>query len=87
MRKLGVFNNVSLDGYFVEANGDMHWAYKAEPMRSGMHSSPPTPAAKARTTNRWPEGLESVHEPTSARKLQHTMRFLTPTNRKPRVNA
>lgn len=26
MRKLGVFNNVSLDGYFTDANGDMSWA-------------------------------------------------------------
>ena len=33
MRRLGVFNNVSLDGYFVDANGDMRWAYqdKADP--------------------------------------------------------
>ncbi|HEX4075662.1 MAG TPA: hypothetical protein VHX49_09710 [Candidatus Acidoferrales bacterium] len=23
MQKLGAFNNVSLDGYFVDANGDM----------------------------------------------------------------
>lgn len=27
MRKLIVFNNVSLDGYFVDANGDMSWAH------------------------------------------------------------
>ena len=26
MRKLVVFNHVSLDGYFVDANGDMSWA-------------------------------------------------------------
>jgi dihydrofolate reductase len=26
MSKLGVFNHVSLDGYFVDANGDMSWA-------------------------------------------------------------
>ena len=29
MRKLGVFNSVSLDGYFVDANGDMSWAHTA----------------------------------------------------------
>jgi len=29
MRKLIVFNNVSLDGYFVDGNGDMSWARKA----------------------------------------------------------
>ncbi len=27
MRKLAVFNMVSLDGYFVDANGDMSWAH------------------------------------------------------------
>lgn len=28
MRKLVVFNNVSLDGYFVDARGDMSWAHR-----------------------------------------------------------
>ncbi|OJT18514.1 hypothetical protein BO221_41405 [Archangium sp. Cb G35] len=28
MRRLSVFNNVSLDGYFVDANGDMSWAHR-----------------------------------------------------------
>jgi len=28
MRKLAVFNQVSLDGYFTDANGDMSWAHK-----------------------------------------------------------
>ena len=28
MRKLSVFNNVSADGYFVDSNGDMAWAYQ-----------------------------------------------------------
>jgi dihydrofolate reductase len=27
-RKLRVFNNVSVDGYFVDANGDMSWAHQ-----------------------------------------------------------
>ncbi len=27
MRKLIVFNHVTLDGYFVDANGDMRWAH------------------------------------------------------------
>lgn len=27
MRKLVVFNNVTLDGYFTDCNGDMSWAY------------------------------------------------------------
>jgi dihydrofolate reductase len=28
MRKLVVFNQVTLDGYFTGVNGDMSWAYK-----------------------------------------------------------
>ena len=28
MRKLVVFNQVSLDGYFTDKNGDMSWAHK-----------------------------------------------------------
>jgi dihydrofolate reductase len=29
MRKLVVFNSVSLDGYFVDANGNMNWAHNS----------------------------------------------------------
>ena len=31
MRKLSVFNNVSLDGYFIDAHGDMSWAHNQDP--------------------------------------------------------
>ena len=31
MRKLVVFNNISLDGYFTDAKGDMSWAHKNDP--------------------------------------------------------
>ena len=31
MRKVTVYNNVSVDGYFVDANGDMSWAHKRDP--------------------------------------------------------
>lgn len=31
MRKLTVFNNVSLDGYFTDSHGDMSWAHKQDP--------------------------------------------------------
>ena len=31
MRKLGVFNQVSLDGFFTDARGDMSWAHKHDP--------------------------------------------------------
>jgi len=31
MRKVIVFNQVSLDGFFVDAQGDMSWAHKQDP--------------------------------------------------------
>jgi dihydrofolate reductase len=31
MRKLIVFNSISLDGYFTDANNDMSWAHKNDP--------------------------------------------------------
>jgi dihydrofolate reductase len=31
MRKLVVFNHVTLDGYFTDAKGDMSWAHKSDP--------------------------------------------------------
>jgi dihydrofolate reductase len=31
MRKLVVFNNVSLDGYFTDQNNDMSWAHRDDP--------------------------------------------------------
>lgn len=31
MRKLVVFNQVSLDGYFTDKNGDISWAHKNDP--------------------------------------------------------
>ena len=30
MRKLGVFNQVTLDGYIADTNGDMSWAHKQD---------------------------------------------------------
>jgi hypothetical protein len=45
MRRLVVFNNVSLDGYFVDANGDMSWAHKQGrsglPLSTRMRVAPP----------------------------------------------
>jgi dihydrofolate reductase len=31
MRKLVVFNHITLDGYFTDANSDMSWAHKSDP--------------------------------------------------------
>ena len=29
MRRIMVFNNITLDGYFTDANNDMSWAHKS----------------------------------------------------------
>ena len=31
MRRLSVFNNISLDGYFTDQNRDMSWAHRSDP--------------------------------------------------------
>ena len=31
MRRLSVFNSVSVDGYFTDAHGDMSWAHRQDP--------------------------------------------------------
>src|SRR5258708_37994596 len=31
MRKLSVYNSVTLDGYFTGANGDFSWAHRQDP--------------------------------------------------------
>jgi dihydrofolate reductase len=31
MRRLAVFNNLSLDGYIADESGDMSWAHKQDP--------------------------------------------------------
>ena len=31
MRRLSVFNNISLDGYFTDTRGDMSWAHRNDP--------------------------------------------------------
>jgi dihydrofolate reductase len=39
MRKVHVFDNVSLDGYFVDAQGDMSWAHKHDDEWNAFASS------------------------------------------------
>jgi dihydrofolate reductase len=38
MRRLSVFDQISLDGYFVDGQGDMSWAHKSDPEWSGFAS-------------------------------------------------
>ena len=39
MRKVSVFNNVSLDGFFVDARGDMSWAHRQDEEWNAFASS------------------------------------------------
>ena len=39
MRKLHVFDNVSLDGFFVDASGDMSWAHRRDEEWNAFASS------------------------------------------------
>ena len=38
MRRLSVFNNVSIDGYFTDAHGDMSWAHRQDPQWNAFAS-------------------------------------------------
>jgi len=43
MRKLNMFNSVSLDGYFTDASNDMSWAHAGAMIRKCGNSPRPTP--------------------------------------------
>ena len=45
MRKLIVFNHVTLDGYFTDRTGDMSWAHKQD--AEWNHSSKRMPVGEA----------------------------------------
>lgn len=48
MRKLSVFNNVTLDGYFTSSKGDIDWANKSDD-RNGKPSLMETPVTAGRS--------------------------------------
>ena len=79
MRKLVVFNHVSLDGYFVDANGDMSWA-KADHSDSewgafvAENASGEGPLLFGRVTYElmtryWPTPMASKNDPALAERM------------------
>lgn len=79
MRKLVVFNQVSLDGYFTDANGDMSWAHKHDPewteFVSGNASSGGT-LVFGRVTydlmrSYWPTPAAQKNDPVVAEGMNH----------------
>jgi dihydrofolate reductase len=77
LRKLGVFNHASLDGYFVDANGDMSWAHRQDEEWSAFVAE----NAKGESTlvfgrityelmaGYWPTPLASQNAPAIAERL------------------
>lgn len=86
MRKLIVFNHVSLDGYFVDANGRMDWAKMAE--RDQEWTEFVTENAKGdgalvfgRKTYElmiqyWPTPMAAQHDPAVAERMNAMKKFV-----------
>lgn len=86
MAKLSVFNAVSMDGYFTDANGDMSWA----------HSGPPDPDWRAFTSGNaqgggrllfgrityelmagyWPTPLAMQQNPVAAERMNNLSKIV-----------
>lgn len=77
MRKLVVFNNVSLDGYIADKNGDMNWAHDVDPEWRAFTSSNAKGDATlvfGRTTydlmiQFWPTPAAMEHAPDVAKSM------------------
>jgi dihydrofolate reductase len=79
MRKLAVFNHVSLDGYFVDANGDMSWAKidQDDPEWTAFaaeNASGDGPLLFGRVTYElmtryWPTPMASKNDPALAKRM------------------
>jgi dihydrofolate reductase len=84
MRRLVVFNNVSLDGYFVDANGDMSWAHKQDPEWSAFVSENASGAAVlvfGRVTydlmaSYWPTPLAMKNSPAVAEGMNNLQKVV-----------
>src|SRR4029077_4551467 len=84
MRRLVVFNNVSLDGYFVDANGDMSWAHKQDPEWSSFVSENASGTAVlvfGRVTydlmaSYWPTPLAMKSSPAVAERMNNLQKVV-----------
>ena len=84
MQKLIVFNNVSLDGYFVDANGDMRWAHRPDPEWSEFAAGNATGGATllfGRVTydlmaGYWPTPLAMKNDPVVAEGMNRSSKVV-----------
>ena len=79
MRKLVVFNHVTLDGYFVDMNGDMSWAHKNDAEWKAFaegNAKGDGPLLFGRITyelmaSYWPTPLASKNDPVLAERMNN----------------
>ncbi len=79
MRKIVVFNNVSLDGFIADRNGDMRWAHKQDPewnSFTGENASLPGQLLFGRITydlmaSYWPTPLAMQNNPVVAEGMNN----------------
>jgi dihydrofolate reductase len=86
MRKLVVFNHVSLDGYFVDANGSMNWAKMAERDKEwndfvAENASGDGALVFGRKTYElmiqyWPTPMAAQHDPVVAERMNAMRKFV-----------
>jgi dihydrofolate reductase len=84
MRKLTVFNMVSLDGYFVDERGDMSWAHKHDPEWNAFvaeNASGGGTLLFGRITYQmmasyWPTPMASQNDPVVAKGMNELPKFV-----------
>jgi dihydrofolate reductase len=84
MRKVCVFNSVTLDGYFTDTKGDMSWAHKMDPewleFVSGNASGESVMLFGRKTyemmASYWPTPQALVSAPTVAKSMNDSRKFV-----------
>ena len=84
MPKLVVYNSVSLDGYFTDANGDMSWAHKRDPEWQAFVSENASGGGQllfGRVTydlmaSFWPTPLAAQSNPIVAERMNSLRKFV-----------
>ena len=84
MPKLVVYNSMSLDGYFTDANGDMNWAHKHDPEWQAFVSENASRGGQllfGRVTydlmaGFWPTALAAQSNPVVVERMNNLRKFV-----------
>ena len=85
MRKLGVFNSISLDGYFTDKNGDLSWAHARQDKEwtdfISSNASGDSEMLFGRVTydmmkSYWPTPAAAEHMPTVADRMNYASKVV-----------